>query len=269
MKKGRVVFKESELLKAIDESTRMFSIEDALGILREIASHHAIFLERSAGHWSFLHLTFQEFFTALYYVQERKEATLASRYFTNPRWREVILMTASLLPDASKLGRSMLKQLQKDATYVKYRDYLALLVRFLCGGTGLKECKEFVEEVGEAAGRIYDRDFLAPKAAKKIEQIKALRTVGGSVFKDTGVGRLYDLPTFYLKGEVDRLWDERMIRQLVGRKRYPFLNFFKETSNLFPRLALFLAAVSVDSSITAVTRKEIVSSALPGLYIEV
>jgi hypothetical protein len=74
-------------------------------ILKAIAAQHGIFVERAHGIYSFSHLTFQEYFTAKYIVANAAKGTLTNLVRTHcmdGRWREVFLLTTSLLPDASE-----------------------------------------------------------------------------------------------------------------------------------------------------------------------
>jgi predicted NACHT family NTPase len=74
-------------------------------ILKTIAVQHGIFVERAREIYSFSHLTFQEYFTAKYIVDNAAKGTLTKlvkAHGTDLRWREVFLLTTSLLPDASQ-----------------------------------------------------------------------------------------------------------------------------------------------------------------------
>jgi adenylate kinase family enzyme len=74
-------------------------------ILKAIEAQHGIFVERAREVYSFSHLTFQEYFTAKYIVDNAAKGTLeklVKAHCTDGRWREVFLLTTSLLPDASQ-----------------------------------------------------------------------------------------------------------------------------------------------------------------------
>jgi predicted NACHT family NTPase len=74
-------------------------------ILKAIEAQHGIFVERAREVYSFSHLTFQEYFTAKYIVNNAAQGTLKNlikAHCTDRRWREVFLLTTSLLSDASQ-----------------------------------------------------------------------------------------------------------------------------------------------------------------------
>jgi hypothetical protein len=78
---------------------------DGEAILKAIEAHHGIFVERAHEVYSFSHLTFQEYFTAKYIVANATKRTLTNlvkAHCTDKRWREVFLLTTSLLLDASR-----------------------------------------------------------------------------------------------------------------------------------------------------------------------
>lgn len=78
---------------------------DGETILKAIEAQHGIFVERAREVYSFSHLTFQEYFTARYIVANPAEGTLTGlvkEHCADERWREVFLLTTSLLPDASQ-----------------------------------------------------------------------------------------------------------------------------------------------------------------------
>ena len=68
-------------------------------ILASVAANHGIFVERSQRLWSFAHLTFHEFFTAKHIESNAKHGALEGMFehIEDTQWREVFLMTASLL----------------------------------------------------------------------------------------------------------------------------------------------------------------------------
>jgi predicted NACHT family NTPase len=69
-------------------------------VLKAIEAKHGIFVERAQNIYSFAHLTFQEYFAASHIVSKSDYQKQLLTHITDPRWREVILLTASLLSDA-------------------------------------------------------------------------------------------------------------------------------------------------------------------------
>ncbi|MBV7334658.1 hypothetical protein KFU94_41760 [Chloroflexi bacterium TSY] len=86
-------------------------------VLDAIVEQHGIFVERSTGVYSFAHLAFQEYYTAKYFVDEIDDNTLENlihNYLDDARWKEVILLSASMLNDPYefiKLFRQSIDQL--------------------------------------------------------------------------------------------------------------------------------------------------------------
>jgi predicted NACHT family NTPase len=79
---------------------------DSEAVLKSIEAQHGLFVERARGIYSFSHLTFHEYFAA----QEAKEKvylTPLTEHLTERRWREVILLTVSMLPGADSLLSAM------------------------------------------------------------------------------------------------------------------------------------------------------------------
>ncbi|MDQ3648823.1 MAG: NACHT domain-containing protein [Acidobacteriota bacterium] len=78
-------------------------------ILKAIEAQHGIFVERAREVYSFSHLTFQEYFTAKYIVANAAKGTLTNlikAHCADGRWREVFLLTTSLLLDASQFMKT-------------------------------------------------------------------------------------------------------------------------------------------------------------------
>jgi NACHT domain len=76
---------------------------DGNTILKAIEAQHGLFVERAKGIFSFSHLTFQEYFTAKYIIDNATRGALGrlvNKYLTSERWREVFLLVAELLEDA-------------------------------------------------------------------------------------------------------------------------------------------------------------------------
>jgi hypothetical protein len=75
---------------------------DGTAVLKAIEAQHSIFVERADRIYAFAHLTFQEYFTAKYVMDNAREGTIPRllSHCTDDRWREIILLTASLLDKA-------------------------------------------------------------------------------------------------------------------------------------------------------------------------
>ena len=68
-------------------------------IINAIAAQHGIFVERALKRYSFAHLSFQEYFVAKYIEGNALGGSLANllNHATNDQWREIFLLTVSLL----------------------------------------------------------------------------------------------------------------------------------------------------------------------------
>jgi predicted NACHT family NTPase len=82
---------------------------DSEAVLRSIEAQHGLLVERSRGFYSFSHLTLQEYFVAreISLTNQPEQQTillqLLARNFSNPRWREVLLLMMEMLRNASGL----------------------------------------------------------------------------------------------------------------------------------------------------------------------
>jgi predicted NACHT family NTPase len=89
---------------------------DGETILKAIEAQHGIFVERAYKVYSFSHLTFQEYFTAKYIVANAAEGSLdglIKAHCTDERWREVFLLTTSLLSDASQFMKTFRRSIDE------------------------------------------------------------------------------------------------------------------------------------------------------------
>jgi len=76
-------------------------------VLKTIEARHGIFTERAHRIYSFAHLTFQEYFTAKYLIEEKQRVVdLVTQHFDDYRWREVFLLVVSGLDNADVFFQS-------------------------------------------------------------------------------------------------------------------------------------------------------------------
>ncbi|PZU95372.1 MAG: hypothetical protein DCE90_12545 [Pseudanabaena sp.] len=79
---------------------------DSEVVLKAIEHHHGLLVERARNIYSFSHLTFQEYFAAQEIERERHFETLM-QHITDPRWKEVFLLTAEMLRRSDNFLRLM------------------------------------------------------------------------------------------------------------------------------------------------------------------
>lgn len=79
---------------------------DSEAVLKSIEAQHGLLVERAWKIYSFSHLTFHEFFTARAIALSRQPQQAfqhLTQNLTKKRWREVLLLTVGLLPEADEL----------------------------------------------------------------------------------------------------------------------------------------------------------------------
>ncbi|MEM1096374.1 MAG: NACHT domain-containing protein [Bacteroidota bacterium] len=84
---------------------------DSYRVLKAIEANHGLLVERAEGVYSFSHLTFQEYFTAMHLEANRDEGTLdilVKDHLFDPRWREVIVLVSGLLTSRTVVDRYVL-----------------------------------------------------------------------------------------------------------------------------------------------------------------
>lgn len=93
---------------------------DGEAVLQTITAQHGLFMERAHSIYSFAHLTFQEYFTARYVVENEARGTLHSliNRYDQQRFHEVFLLTASQLSDAREFFELFLHHLIEDVQRV-------------------------------------------------------------------------------------------------------------------------------------------------------
>lgn len=105
--RGEYLLDEAKLATIIEEYLRFVpkvqGIADGLNVLKTIEAQHGLLVERAHGIYSFSHLTIQEYFTARYIVENIALNTLPRLFshMVEDAWREVFLLTAGMLFDAT------------------------------------------------------------------------------------------------------------------------------------------------------------------------
>lgn len=117
---SRTVFQKSEVAEV---SRKFFAslpdVEDVASIdgteiIRQIEAQHGLIVERAHGLFTFSHLTIQEYLTASY-ISKNQDANLQRQVvksaMNDQKWREVMLYTVGLLPQADSILDEMKRQL--------------------------------------------------------------------------------------------------------------------------------------------------------------
>lgn len=81
---------------------------DEQEVLQALYSDFGLLVERSPGSYSFSHLTFQEYLTAQYIVDQRQELALLNTHIRDQAWFEVIRLVARMLPNADAFIESLM-----------------------------------------------------------------------------------------------------------------------------------------------------------------
>jgi adenylate kinase family enzyme len=104
--KSQYFFEQLRLAQQIEKylGSILEEVKDLDGntTLKAIECQHSIFVERAQRIYSFSHLTFQEYYTAKYIVDNEGTLEKSVQHCTEDRYREVLLLTASLLDNAGK-----------------------------------------------------------------------------------------------------------------------------------------------------------------------
>jgi hypothetical protein len=117
---GRYFFRQRELADRIAAYLHSFPSaipEEEIGgetVLQAIEAQHGILVERARHIHTFAHLTFQEYYTAKYVVDHADMGTVPRLmpHIAEYRWRETILLVASMLQDTDLFFVHFLKALE-------------------------------------------------------------------------------------------------------------------------------------------------------------
>jgi hypothetical protein len=113
---GKIFFIQRQLIQRIENYLKNLPPDDTEetidgdAILQSIVAQHGVIVERAIKLYTFAHLTFQEYFTAKYIVDNAHRGTLSNlvQHLPDHRWREVILLTVSLLNETDDFFEMML-----------------------------------------------------------------------------------------------------------------------------------------------------------------
>lgn len=103
---------------------------DALDVLRAIEAQHGLLVERAIGIYSYSHLTLHEYFAAKHIAETAHTGLLHSavqEHLFEDSWREVFLMAASLMDDATPMFNSIQKLF--DTKYFKFEPLIRIFSR--------------------------------------------------------------------------------------------------------------------------------------------
>lgn len=117
---SKTVFKQAEIaaiakkfVLSLPDVNDYYNI-DGNEIIRQVEAQHGLIVERAIGIYTFSHLTIQEYFTACYIAKNQNiniQRQIIKSALNDQKWREVIIYTVALLPQADSLLDEMLKQL--------------------------------------------------------------------------------------------------------------------------------------------------------------
>lgn len=104
---------------------------DGEAVLKAIEEQHGLLVECAKGMYSFSHLTFQEYFTAHYIVDNASMGTikkLIHNHMNDKEWDEIFLLTASLLDTADEFFEIFLNEIsrliQEDSQCVEIMNFV-------------------------------------------------------------------------------------------------------------------------------------------------
>jgi hypothetical protein len=103
--------------------------QQSLAVLKAIESQHGLLIERSRGVFSFSYLVFQEYLTARKIVnqsslQSNQALEGLVTHISDPQWREVFLLTVTMLPNADELIQCMKHKINQMVEDPDIREFL-------------------------------------------------------------------------------------------------------------------------------------------------
>ena len=117
---------------------------DGETILQAIEAQHGILSQRAKDIYAFAHLTFQEYYTAKYIVDNAHQGTIGPlmTHIAEDRWREVFLLTASLLDETgaffSEMQKNICKLVNNDSTIIEIQNWVERKTENFSGSIALR-----------------------------------------------------------------------------------------------------------------------------------
>ena len=106
-----VLFEQDEIQGYIADFLDISS-EESQAVLESIEAQHGLLVERAQLIYSFSHLTFQEYFTAKWFVDHGDWQGLAS-HIIEEHWREVFLLAVGMMKPVDKLLQLMKQEIDR------------------------------------------------------------------------------------------------------------------------------------------------------------
>jgi hypothetical protein len=121
----------AEAIQARDGGARRDAERSAREFLERAGKEVQILLERGAGQWGFLHLTFQEFFTAVGLLSSERFEEVAFEHLLDPRWEEVLRLGVGYMALIQKRAQATQKLIRRVLEYQEQgeRRYVTELLR--------------------------------------------------------------------------------------------------------------------------------------------
>ncbi|MEO8355535.1 MAG: NACHT domain-containing protein [Chloroflexota bacterium] len=113
----RLANKIGEYLSNLPPSDTREDIDGQI-VLKSLEAQHGLLVERAWKIYSFSHLTFHEYFTAKYIAENSTTGTLhgLATHIEDNRWREVLLLTTSLLDNADSFFEILTRSIHRKAS---------------------------------------------------------------------------------------------------------------------------------------------------------
>ncbi len=132
------IFPKTATIQVVSDFCSYISLEpsDAIGILKEIDSHHGILEQFSQDHYSFSHTSFQDFFAAKGIVSRGDGLKETTKNLENSEWYSIIEFIVAQEQNAAPIinlliSKSNLKGLTNYPPMAKRTNWLRLLYRCL------------------------------------------------------------------------------------------------------------------------------------------
>ncbi|HEX8438817.1 NACHT domain-containing protein [Archangium sp.] len=121
----------AEAIQARDGGTLGDAERSAREFLERAGKEVQILLERGAGQWGFLHLTFQEFFTAVGLLSSERFEEVAFEHLFDPRWEEVLRLGVGYMALIQKRSQATQRFIRRVLEHEEQggRQYVTALLR--------------------------------------------------------------------------------------------------------------------------------------------